>query len=178
MRGGRTFFLITLLAVSIHAGFLPAQAGTEPSGAKDLVEQGLSKYQKGDYQAAIALFTQALSLDPRSLEACIGRGHAEEAIRDFAAAEQDYTRALAIAPTYVAAHVNRGDVKLQAGNSGGAAQGYDHALALDAICEEGMARAARGDLKYAVADFDQAIADVKLAALKHAADGAGSKGGN
>ena len=68
------------------------------------LEQGNALSQKGDWDGAIADFTQILSIDPQSSAAFSARGAARQSKGDLDGAIKDYTQALAIDPQMAAAY--------------------------------------------------------------------------
>ena len=61
--------------------------------ALDLVNQGLEQTRAGDYQAALASYTQALQLDPNNAYAYGNRGALRISLRDTEGAVADLQRA-------------------------------------------------------------------------------------
>ena len=76
--------------------------------AETLYRQGVLQYQKGDLEAAIALYTNALSLDPSSAETYSARAGAFGRLEDYEAAINDYSTAIALNETLAAAYGGRG----------------------------------------------------------------------
>jgi tetratricopeptide (TPR) repeat protein len=76
--------------------------------AEDYFNRGNALLEKGDYDQAIADYTQALSINPQATEAYYNRGTAWYFKGDYDRAIADYNQALRINPQNAAAHYNRG----------------------------------------------------------------------
>jgi len=96
-------FLVTaavLLAVSCNKTGLKQ---TTPQTAEDYHARGLEYLNNGDYDNAIADFTQAINLNPYSAEAYFNRGEAYTNEGDYDRAIADYNQAIRLtAPNEVA----------------------------------------------------------------------------
>jgi Tfp pilus assembly protein PilF len=71
------------------------------------IERGSAEYDKGDLDAAIADFEQAVSLDPKSPMIHTNRGNAYAAKGEFDKALADYAEAIRLDRGYVPAYKNR-----------------------------------------------------------------------
>lgn len=91
---------------------------------------GLSLYDKGDLEGAIANYTQAIKLNPRSADAFYNRGLAYYDNEDYSNAIGDYTKSLQINPQ-ADAYNNRGLAYEKYGNRTAAATDYRTALRLN-----------------------------------------------
>ena len=87
-----------------HEGGLSAPQAT----AETLYRQGVLQYQKGDLEAAIALYTQALTLDPDAATIYTARAGALGQLEEYEAAISDYSIAIALDETLAAAYGGRG----------------------------------------------------------------------
>ena len=101
---------------------------TEPK-AEDFFIQGNEKYEKGDYQGAVAAFTQAILLNPSDAQAYYNRGIARSSLGDKQGEIADYNQALRISPNYAKAYYNRGVARSDLGDKQGAVADYDQAPA-------------------------------------------------
>ena len=63
--------------------------------AEDFFIQGNDKYEKGDYQGALAAYSQAIVLNPNYVEPYNRRGIARRALEDNKGAIADYNAASA-----------------------------------------------------------------------------------
>ena len=98
--------------------------------AEDLVDSGLDKKKQGDYQGAIADYTQAIKLDPQDATAYNNRGLAYYNLGDNKGAIADYTQAIAIDENYAHAYYNRGLASSSLGDNQGAIKDYEKAAEL------------------------------------------------
>ena len=74
------------------------------------IERGAAASAIGNYDQAIAEFSEALELDPNDARAWLGRGKARLAKRDFDRALADFDEALRLDPNEATAAVGRRDV--------------------------------------------------------------------
>ena len=88
-------------------------------------DRGVAHLQKGEWDKAVAAFTEALRHDPAHPKAHYFRGRANAARRDAAAAIGDFTRAIEMAPDDPAAYNDRGVARITLGM-----KRYVHAPAL------------------------------------------------
>ena len=112
-----------------------ASADSETSRSDDrydvLFDAALSSQNGGDYEAAIAYYTEAVELNPRAAAAYVNRGVAYESTGDLDRALRDYGKALGLEPKPEAYH-NRGNVHFKRGEYDRAVRDYGKALELDA----------------------------------------------
>ncbi|MEP6498359.1 tetratricopeptide repeat protein [Microcoleus vaginatus] len=130
--------------------------------AEDLFIRGEQKYEKGDYQGAIATYTQAIALNPNYAQAYHNRGNARSKLGDNQGAVADYNQALRINPNYAKAYYNRGISRSELGDNQGAVADYNQALRINpkyvlAYNNRGLARFKLGDKQGAVADYNKAL---------------------
>jgi tetratricopeptide (TPR) repeat protein len=92
---------------------------------------GNAKFDRGDYQGAIADYTRAISLDSNFAIAYYNRGNAKSEIGDYSAAIADYTRAIKISHNDSRFYINRGFSKYKLGNKSGALADYQQAVQID-----------------------------------------------
>jgi len=78
--------------------------------------RGNAYYHKGDYDPAIADFSQAIKLQPDDAAAYYNRGNAYYYKGDYDQAITDYTKAIKLQPDYAAAYNNRGNAYAHKGN--------------------------------------------------------------
>jgi tetratricopeptide (TPR) repeat protein len=76
--------------------------------AESYFSQGRFQHQKGNLEAAIALYTEALTMATDHLLAYTSRAGAYGALADYEAAIADYTAALELDPELAAAYGGRG----------------------------------------------------------------------
>ena len=65
-----------------------------PNNAYTYDGRGKAKYEKGDYDGAIADFDKAISLDSNDVDAYNGRGKAKDRKGDHEGAKADHEKAL------------------------------------------------------------------------------------
>ena len=66
--------------------------------ARQYYDQGLDKYDTGNYQGAIADFNKAIEIDSQNADAYYYRAYARDWLEDYQAAIADYTKAIEINP--------------------------------------------------------------------------------
>jgi len=133
----------------------------EREAVEALLAEGEAYLRDGDYQAAIATFTEALAIDPNYPKALGNRGVARARIEDYIGALDDYDRAIALDPDLSQVHYNRGLVHLNLEKYEAAIADFDAALALEpdfaqAVGNRGFARAELEDYTGAIADLQEA----------------------
>src|SRR5689334_15031791 len=88
---------------------LVLSADTKPGqmSAVELYNRGVDKLDTGDYQGAIADFTQALQLNPNDADTYYNRGYAQHTLGDYDKAITDYSEAIRLNPNFTQAFSNR-----------------------------------------------------------------------
>lgn len=123
-------FLGLAATVSPELGFTGEKV--EPTStaltADDWFLQAGDKIQKGNYQAAISDFDQAIALNPDYAEAYFNRGNAYAALKQYPQAISDFDRAIALNPDYTYAYNSRGTSHLAAQQFPQAIADYDQAI--------------------------------------------------
>jgi tetratricopeptide (TPR) repeat protein len=124
--------------------------------------RGIEKAGKGENDAAIACFNQAISFTPDFAVAYYCRGDAKESKGDAAGAIADADHAIALDPSYAYAFNGRALAKSSLDDLTGAMSDYDRAIALDpkyaeAFYNRGRVQGKLENLDKALADFDEAI---------------------
>ena len=127
------FLVLIALASTISLGRESLSSYAEPSrqsstqitpklaqSAIEYLNRANEKYKKGDYQEAIADYTQAINLKPNYAEAYNNRGLAKAALEESKGAIADYTEAIRISPDYAEAYNNRGVLKVNLEDNKGA----------------------------------------------------------
>ena len=99
--------------------------------AKQAFDSGVSAFQKGDYDRAIADYTEAIRLDPKHAKAYNNRALAYDAKGDFDKAIADLTEAIKADPNYAQAHRNRGVVYGEKGDRDKMIADFTEAIRLD-----------------------------------------------
>ncbi len=126
-----------------------------------LINVGADLQNKGQHQAAIAEFKQALALDPEAFEVHNSLGLAYSAIGKHADAVAHYRKAAQISPEFPDAHVNLGTALVAAGKMREAIAEYHRALELDPSVAE--AHASLGGILAEQGRMDEAIPHLQRA---------------
>ena len=148
--------------VDLGAKVPSASVATGPK-ADDFFIQGGEKYQKEDYQGAIAAYERAIQLNPNYALAYNSRGAARYKLGDKQGAIDDYSRALRINPNLASTYSNRAAARGELGDKEGTISDFNRALQInpnfaDAYLNRGMFRFARlKDYQGAIADYSQAL---------------------
>jgi len=124
--------------------------------------RGKAEFAKGDVDAALADFNQALATFPNFTVAYIDRGMLKAGKKDYDGAIADYNLALKVNPYLVAAYIDRGNSLGKKGDQDGAIADYTHALELDprhvtAFFDRGNAHSAQKDYDHAIADYNRTL---------------------
>lgn len=131
--------------------------------SKKLVRQGL---RAEDPNEQIKLFTEAISLDSKNLDAYFYRGLAKNDIRDFSGAILDYTKVIFYEPS-ADVYFNRGNSKYSAMDYYGAKDDFENALKLDP--EFLKARYSLAVTKNDLKDYKGAMKDLELPSVPKSA---------
>lgn len=132
--------------------------------ANQLLEKGKRDYLNRDYDAAIASYTAALSLNDQNAFAYSLRGfiyyYAQD---DYDLAIEDYNRAIALEPKKASYYDQRGLAYESKGNHDMALKDYDRAIVLEPknamyYAHRGKVHEGTGKLEKAIRDYDHAIA--------------------
>ncbi len=147
-----------LVAVAVACAGAAVQAQTYI----DYYNQGNAWYEQGNYEQAIANYTEAIRLNPGLFEAYNARGNSWSDHQDLDRAVADYTEAIRLKPDYSEAYMNRADALRAKGQLARAFADYNQAIRLNprdslAFNNRGVAHLVQGGYKLALADFDEAI---------------------
>ena len=135
----------------------------QPRQPQALTLLGIICAQTGDFERAVALFGEALLLDPRNAAAHNNRGNALRALRRPADALASYDEAIALQPQQAPTHNSRGSALFDLQRYEDALASYDRAIALNpeyaqAHFDRGRALAQLTRYETAIASLDRAIA--------------------
>ena len=100
----------------------------DPRLATAYSDRGVAYRKKGEYDKAIADYSEAMRLWPNWRGYYLNRGLAYAAAGRSREAIADFDVAIFLKPDFVEAFVARGDAYLQAGENGKALADYRHAL--------------------------------------------------
>jgi len=96
-----------------------------------LLEQGNDASDAGDYNRAIATYTEGIRLDPGFMLLFYSRGNAYAKMKDYDRAIADYSEAIRLDPNYVPALTNRGMVYWSKGLYDRAIVDYDEVIRIN-----------------------------------------------
>jgi len=119
---------------------------------------------KGDVEPAIADFSKAIEMNPKSFDSFLGRAAAYTAKQSNDEAIADYNKVIELKPDNVVAHVKLAQLIEKKGDVDGAFAEYNKALAIDAANETAKSATAR-----ITADKAKALEAAKAAAAAAAA---------
>jgi tetratricopeptide (TPR) repeat protein len=138
----------------------PAQDAEAPKSAEDFVRRAAAHVARHEYDAAIADYGQAVTLEPNDEKHLYDRGVARVLNRQPIIAVEDFDAALKLKPDDVPALIMRGELRLASKDETDAAADFDAAMKVDPGVAAGVGRAyARAGLyEAAVGDFDRWIA--------------------
>lgn len=130
--------------------------------ATAFIRRGDAKYNRQDYEAAIADYSAAIRLSPDSAQAYLGRGNAKYALEQYQEALQDYDESLKQDPNYAYALNGRGNVKFALKEYEAAIADFNQAIQANpqfvlAFYNRGNVKSALKEHRAAIEDFSQAI---------------------
>ncbi|QFS42579.1 serine/threonine-protein kinase [Nostoc sphaeroides] len=128
-----------------------------------LYQEGVNKYDAGNYEGAVEDFNQAIELDPKNALAYNKRGDAYYRLGDYEQAQADSSQAILLNPQDANAYFDRGFALSELGKYKEAIADYTQAIKLNsqdayAYYGRGLARTKLKDNKGAIGDFNKAIA--------------------
>jgi tetratricopeptide (TPR) repeat protein len=103
--------VIQLILLLVAIGFMLQARAESTADASTFLKRGVAKKHQGDFQGAIADYTEAIRLDPSKSEAYLDRGIAKRHQDDYQGAIADYNEAIRRDPKNADAYFNRGVAK-------------------------------------------------------------------
>lgn len=133
-----------------------------PESWEALVNRGNVRQERGDFDAAMADFTQAVELRPAHVAPYFNRGNARALVGDLHGAITDFDAAIAVDATFVRAFERRGHLLQRLGEDERAEADFSAAIELapervDAYAQRAALRALRGSIDAAMADCERAL---------------------
>ena len=124
--------------------------------------RGYALRKRGDFVAAIADYTRAISLDASHFKAYFNRGFSYDKLGEYDRAIDDYTTALAVSPNNAYALYNRGISQDRKGDFVAAIQDFTLALQVDGTNADffhnrGFSNRKLGNYEAAVVDYTRAL---------------------
>ena len=164
IRSGRSKEAIPILDQIIEADQDSSLAQAERVRVSfPLAERGRAKLFSGDYQGAMADFSEMIRKWPADPEGFTCRAHARESAGDFQGAVDDYSSAISLNPQHPFAYLARGGKKVLSGDLSGALSDFTSAMEncpdgrLSGLLNRGKTKYLLGDLSGAIADLTEAI---------------------
>jgi tetratricopeptide (TPR) repeat protein len=138
-----------------------APVATGPK-ADDFFIQGGEKLNKGDYQGAVAAYTQAIQLNPNYADAYIARGNSLAILGNNQGALDDYNQALRINRNIASVYAGRAMIRISLGDKQGAIDDLNQIVQInpndaDSYNNRGIARSFLKDREGAIKDYTQAL---------------------
>ncbi|KUR72694.1 hypothetical protein AQZ52_05535 [Novosphingobium fuchskuhlense] len=110
-------------------GNVAAGTGDTPKDAAGFAQRGSARAARGDWQAAVADFDEAIKLEPAKAEYWRGRASARGRAGDGPGARADFDKAMALTPNDPDLVIQRGFMRLRDGDEKGALADAEAALA-------------------------------------------------
>jgi tetratricopeptide (TPR) repeat protein len=108
--------------------------GSNLENADAYLQRGIALYKSGDWQGAIADFTEVIRINPENAEkadAYYGRGLIYYRLREYARAIEDFTQAMGSNPIFAELYALRGLARYDLGELQGAIEDCNQAIWLD-----------------------------------------------
>ncbi|NCC24586.1 MAG: tetratricopeptide repeat protein [Deltaproteobacteria bacterium] len=130
--GGPVILLLSLIALAMSIGCGAARKASPPEdrNARGALDDGLRALESGQTDSALALFTEALDLEPTLAEAHYNRGLCRQKRNEQVLAVLDYTEAIRLRPDFSEALNNRGAARFEIGEVDLARDDWEAVLAL------------------------------------------------
>lgn len=93
---GLIIAIAVLLAVAVAGALFAGHLYQRNQEFKSLLETGFRYLEDGDYREAVLAFSAAIDINPKSMDAYLGRGDAHMGLEEYDDAVYDYTEALSL----------------------------------------------------------------------------------
>lgn len=133
-------------------------------GVEEKVALGYMQVNRGNFVAAIAMFTSILATHPKNVGALLGRGTAYALGQELEKADADFTTAIAADQTCADAWKRRGQVRAARNQDSEALVDLSTAVQLDKTGDEELLHQ-RGLVWYKLRNFRRAIEDFRKSAI-------------
>jgi tetratricopeptide (TPR) repeat protein len=136
MKNTTTLSLLTIVTFLSGVNSIPPARSAQVlivqnATAEDLFKSALTKSESGDFQGAIADYTEAIRLNHNYAQAYNKRGIIRARnLKDYPAAKTDFDRAIEIDPNYADAYYNRARTRNLLGDKEGAIGDFQKAADL------------------------------------------------
>ena len=151
---------VTLLALSCtFAGAQDVAQLSPDKEAERIFREGEKVRERGRYQEAIDLYTQALATDRECLNAYLQRGWCHSMQKNYQAAVADFSAIIERKSDHIWAYTSRGSAYNKLGQHDRAMRDFDTAIGLDPKDQEAYNN--RGWVKKALGDTEGACRDWK-----------------
>ena len=134
----------------------------KPDYPEAFYNRGLARFNKGDWDGALADYNEAIRLKPGNPSNFNNRGITRYNKGDFDGAIADYDEAIRLKPDHGNAYYNRGNARKAKGDLDAAIADYDQAIRFQPddplnFYNRGLAHYNKGDMDNAISDYSQAI---------------------
>lgn len=149
-------------AATSQAQATAASTAVAVATSVNYLEQGIALWERGDYDGAMALFSQAIERAPENANAYLERGNAFYRLGEYADALADFDTALALNPESITGYYRRGLAHAAEADYDAAIADFNEAIARNPeeaayYFQRGKAHAALGNLDDALSDFGTAL---------------------
>jgi tetratricopeptide (TPR) repeat protein len=132
------------------------------SCANEENKKGDDYFQEGNYQEAISVYSETLSIDPANVQVLYGRARAKEEMQNFDGAIEDYKKALTYDDRNVRVLIGLGDIYYKQKDFANALFYYEQATGFEknnayALFKEGRANHKLGNVEEAMDLYNDAL---------------------
>jgi tetratricopeptide (TPR) repeat protein len=157
--------MVTALAnqkTSVKAAKYGVNEQTVPQSAGTFLDRGIMFASRGEYDLAIADFTEAIKLNPNSVTAYNNRGYSYYMMNNYDLAIADFNQAINLDINYAISYHNRGSIYDSKGDYDRAITDFNQAIRLEpnkaiSYSGRGLAYSNKGEQDKAITDLNRAI---------------------